>query len=667
MTIPNGAAFDLDPTLSTQPVGTIVDVGAVLGAKAFTGWPERANYCTNSIPALTSGWGTVGANYHNKATRPRPQALSTSTVGWVGEPGSAGAGSLAVRAATADRPVAYRYTWSSPSTSPAGYGGIATDATNIVSIESGYVPLEIDVTIECSIAQRLVINLKYIDVSGNLVSSDLGPQFTTVPNVPETHMMGTNLYPPAGTVRCEAQVMRYGTGAVAWQPGDWLEVQALQAEQNGGSSFAGFMFDGDTQGGTWSGTAGESSSSMNAPATLNPVLDATVSRRAGQTSKKYAHNPIYTYIPSHTVCWVEKVGSRGVAYYTAQAALPLLETSIYIYTTSVGLSASWIGLNGDRALSAAVPIVPNVWTRVAQSGVSAPTQILPSLLVTSATITTGAEVVWMCDARVGAPGDYFDSTFPGATSGTGAYLGASFGPPDITWEETDGHPEVSIKMGDHLLSDDEITQPAGATIAYVATALGAETGTEVLGIHYPVGGFDAILGVPSESLHYPAITMDEAENSENKATAGVPFIFIGTVSPVAQNSWVDGLLGQQSTYSTIPAGVVNKIKIDFPGRIRRLIVWDRVLSDDEVNQATLGLYMAHIMNARTVTWDAPVNSSGSPITGFVVRVYDTFMDSVTESEILPAVMTQQIDAGAGFVQVIAVNKFGRSLPVETAL
>ena len=154
----------------------------------------------------------------------------------------------------------------------------------------------------------------------------------------------------------------------------------------------------------------------------------------------------------------------------------------------------------------------------------------------------------------------------------------------------------------------------------------------------------------------------DAAESDLQMAAGSPVLLVGTTTASAQSAWINGALAQTSAESYVPSGS-DYVNLVLAGAIRRLVVWDRVLTTEELAAASDELVLAHMLATMTISWDAPAFTGGSDVTGYVVRVLSG--STLVETTVLGDVLTAVLQAPpGGYVQVVAVSAAGQGRPAE---
>lgn len=215
-----------------------------------------------------------------KKTDPRIQALTGPTrVNLVKNPAVAvnntgwalwaGTGGVATSARVADGDGwAFRMQWTTGTTAINGDIGAGRTNADDIPVTPGDV-ITASVEAEVNRVQRLRCVVTFYDAANAAVGSITYGSSQSVAANTRTRLAAANITVPANATHATVRIGSVsGTDASNWQVGDTLLVTKAMVEK---STTLGSYFDGSTSGAVWSGTAHDSTSSMESVKTPAPV------------------------------------------------------------------------------------------------------------------------------------------------------------------------------------------------------------------------------------------------------------------------------------------------------------------------------------------------------------------------------------------------------------
>ncbi|WP_431840635.1 hypothetical protein [Gordonia hongkongensis] len=245
----------------TPPVAGNVEVVAELPDGAVEAeLAALGGVVTGSDPRIQA---LTGPTRVNLAKNPALGANATGWVVWAGTGGAATSG----RVADGDG-WAWRVTWTTGTSSINGEGGYGRTNVDEILVTPGDV-MSISAAAEVNRIQRLRAVVTFYDAANAQAGSIVyGPSQSVAANT-RTRLGAANMTVPGGATHATIRISSVsGTDASNWQAGDALLVTKALPER---STTIGSYFDGSTTGAAWSGTANDSTSSMESVKTPAPV------------------------------------------------------------------------------------------------------------------------------------------------------------------------------------------------------------------------------------------------------------------------------------------------------------------------------------------------------------------------------------------------------------
>lgn len=389
------------------------------------------------------------------------------------------------------------------------------------------------------------------------------------------------------------------------------------------------------------------------------TLDATVARRPGKSSRKVVRGAVD---PSTVVCQIDGLGAKAGGTVTLPSSTAP-RYSVYLYTEETGLSAQLVGLHASATMPI-VALVPGEWTRVETFYTGASLTSLPVYLnVTSASPTVGGETVWICDAMCSKFQlyDFLDGDTPG-----GVWLGVpgdSASEGAVTFEQRNGHKE--FVSGGMSYFGTNFSYALGAAVTVAAVVWPRDISQIAWLAEIQVSNDVRIAFQPGATVGEYGPTLSDGSANLASSTGvfsqDAPIMFIGTSTTGDQDAWVNGVLNQSTAYPHAAAATTST-QFAMSGAVRRFIVWDRVLTAQEILDVEAEL-VGYLQPIADVSWDVPAHDGGSPLTGYLVRVYDGA--ALVETAVAAGVTTATVQVPSGSaVQVVALNAVGMGRPTE---
>lgn len=210
-----------------------------------------------------------------------------------------------------------------------------------------------------------------------------------------------------------------------------------------------------------------------------------------------------------------------------------------------------------------------------------------------------------------------------------------------------------------------ITHPGGVTGGPFSIALFAFRANAAF--IEPPGSAD------SGSAMYNASTAWNAPATGLSVEAG-DLVVVANSLPDAATAWSGQSLVADQSHVLYPSGLVDaSVTTGATGSFRALIFEADVASSSLAFVSTLlapsygcTAFMQVSASAPVLSWDAPASDGGSPLTGYVLRIFDGV--AVVEHKLGADVTTFQMPkTPGGSVQLAAVNAVGESAPIEMRL
>jgi hypothetical protein len=145
---------------------------------------------------------------------------------------------------------------------------------------------------------------------------------------------------------------------------------------------------------------------------------------------------------------------------------------------------------------------------------------------------------------------------------------------------------------------------------------------------------------------------------------GNPVVLVGITEANAQRGYVNNALVQETAKAIQDFGAVSPVVVTSGAFYHRILAWDRVLTEAEVEQVYNELSY-YLKIEKTVTWGEPEHWGGGEPGSYIVRTWSGEPTApVVDHPVAYGTnfLTLETEAGSLF-QVLAVNAVGQSVPV----